>query len=56
VIHIILGYRKLDDVKFYNDDPLVLRILGLKRLSSTATLSRRLRAVDMATVANLQVC
>lgn len=54
VIHIILGYRELDDVKFYNDDPLVLRVLGLRRLPSTATLSRRLRSVDMATVMELQ--
>jgi len=54
VIHIVLGYRELDDVKFYNDDPLVLRVLGLRRLPSTATLSRRLRSVDMATIANLQ--
>lgn len=54
VIHIILGYRELDDVKFYNDDPLVLRVLGLRRLPSTATLSRRLRSVDVATIANLQ--
>lgn len=54
VIHIVLGYRELDDVKFYNDDPLVLRVLGLRRLPSTATFSRRLRSVDMATVAHLQ--
>ncbi len=54
VIHIILGYRELDDVKFCNDDPLVLRVLGLRRLPSTATLSRRLRSVDMATVMELQ--
>jgi len=54
VIHIILGYRELDDVKFYNDDPLVLRCLGLHRLPSTATLSRRLRSVDTATIGNLQ--
>lgn len=53
VVHILLGYRELDDVKFYNDDPLVLRVLGLRRLPSTATLSRRLRSVDMATIANL---
>lgn len=54
VIHIILGFRELDDVKFYNDDPLVLRCLGLRRLPSTSTLSRRLRSVDMTTIANLQ--
>ena len=54
VIHIILGYRELDDIRFYNDDPLVLRVLGLRRLPTTSTLSRRLRAVDMETIANLQ--
>jgi hypothetical protein len=54
VIHIILGYRELDDVKFYNDDPLVLRVLGLRRLPSTSTLSRRLRSVDLATITGLQ--
>jgi hypothetical protein len=54
VIHIVLGYRELDDVKFYNDDPLVMRVLGLRRLPSTATLSRRLRSVDMATITGLQ--
>jgi len=54
VIHIILGYRELDEIRFYNDDPMVLRILGLRRLPSTSTLSRRLRAVDMETIANLQ--
>lgn len=52
VIHIILGCRELDDANFYNDDPMALRVLGLRRLPSTATLSRRLRAVDMATIAN----
>ena len=54
VIHIILGYRELDEIRFYNDDPLVLRILGLRRLPSTSTLSRRLRAIDMGTITNLQ--
>jgi len=54
VIHIILGYRELDDVRFYNDDPLVLRVLGLSRLPSTSTMSRRLRAVDMDTVSNVR--
>jgi len=54
VIHIILGYRELDEIRFYSDDPLVLRILGLRRLPSTSTLSRRLRAVDMETITNLQ--
>lgn len=31
IIHITLGYRELDDVRFYRDDPMVLRVLGLRR-------------------------
>jgi hypothetical protein len=54
VIHVILGYRELDEIRFYHDDPLVLRVLGLRRLPSTATLSRRLRTVDMGTIDHLQ--
>jgi hypothetical protein len=54
IIHITLGYRELDDVRFYRDDPMVLRVLGLRRVPSTATMSRRLRALDMETIANLQ--
>jgi hypothetical protein len=54
VIHILLCYRELDDVRFYRDDHLIPRVLGLRRLPLTATLSRRLRAVDMETIANLQ--
>ncbi len=54
IIHITLGYRELDDVRFYRDDPMVLRVLGLRRLPSTATMSRRLRALDMETITNLQ--
>ena len=32
VIHVLLGYRELRDVAYYQDDPLVQRVLGLKQL------------------------
>ena len=32
VIHVLLGYRELRDSRFYRDDPLVNRRLGLNRL------------------------
>ncbi len=54
VIHILLGYRKLDDIKYYRDDPVALRAAGLRRFPDDSTLSRRLRAVDVPTVAGLQ--
>lgn len=43
IIHVLLGYRELRDCRYYRDDPLVKRVLGLKRLPDVATLSRMLK-------------
>lgn len=51
VVHLLLGYRKLRDLDFYRDDPLVREVLGLKRLPSVPTVSRMLREFDAGTVA-----
>jgi hypothetical protein len=54
VFHILLGYRKLSDVEYYMDDPIVLRVLGLRRFPNDSTLSHRLRAVDTVAVERQQ--
>jgi hypothetical protein len=54
VVHILLGYRKLSDIAYYKDDPVVLRTVGLRRLPDDSTLSRRLRAVDIESVTRQQ--
>ena len=46
IIHIIIGFHRLRDVEYYGDDPMVKRLLGLKRLPSAATISRSLREMD----------
>ena len=46
IVHLLLGYRKLRDMDFYRDDPLVQQVLGLKRLPSVPTLSRMLGEFD----------
>ncbi len=43
VLHLLLGYRELQDSRYYRDDPLVKRVLGLNRLPDVATLSRALQ-------------
>jgi len=43
IVHILIGFRRLRDVDYYGDDPMVLRVLGLRRAPSVATLSRALR-------------
>ena len=46
VLHLTLGYRRLRDIRYYSDDPLVMRTLGLSRLPDVATLSRGLASAD----------
>jgi hypothetical protein len=34
IVHLIIGFRRLRDVDYYRDDPLVLRLMGLHNLTS----------------------
>jgi len=54
IVHHLLGYRELRDGQHYRDDPLVQRLLGLKRLPDAATLSRVLKEADLKCVENLR--
>jgi hypothetical protein len=54
MLHLILGYRELRESRYYQDDPLVKRFLGLRRLPDVATLSRMLKEADARSVANLR--
>src|SRR3990170_2105371 len=54
MLHLILGYRELRDSRYYQDDPLVKRLLGLRRLPDVATISRMLKQADARSVANLR--
>lgn len=54
ILHLLLGYRELRDGRYYQDDPLVKRLLGLRRLPDVATLSRMLKEADAKSVANLR--
>jgi len=54
VVHLLLGYRRLQDMRYYADDPMVHRLLGLERLPDIATVSRTLAGLDATSVANLR--
>jgi hypothetical protein len=57
VVHLLLGYRELRDSRYYRDDPLVKRVLGLRRLPDVATVSRALGSADPPSVEKLrEVC
>lgn len=50
IIHLILGYRQIKDVKYYEYDPMVLRTLNLKRMPDPSSFSRSLNAVDQSSI------
>jgi hypothetical protein len=54
VVHLLLGFRELRDSRAYRDDPMVQRLLGLKRLPDVATLSRMLQEADEPSVNHLR--
>lgn len=54
ITHTLLGFRCLRDSQYYADDPLVLRITGLKRMPSVSTISRQLSSMDEVAVKKLE--
>jgi len=46
IVHLLLGYRRLRDLSYYQDDPLVKRLLGLNQLPDPSTVSRTLSSLD----------
>ncbi len=54
IVHLLLGYRQLKDMRYYCDDPIVRRVLGLARLPDVATVSRSLVSMDADSVEQLR--
>ena len=54
IVHVILGYRELQDSRYYRDDPIVKRLLGLNQLPNVATVSRALKQADAQSVEALR--
>jgi hypothetical protein len=55
ILHLLLGFRSLRDSRYYAEDPMVHRVLGLRRVPDVATVSRLLAAADADSVAHLQL-
>jgi len=54
IVHMLLGYRELRQLRYYEDDPLVRRVLGLTRLPDVATVCRALASADGESVQRLR--
>ena len=46
IVHLIVGFRRLREVDYYRDDPLVLRLMGLRKLPDVSTISRSLSKIE----------
>lgn len=54
IVHLLLGFRRLREVDYYRDDPLVLRLLGLRKLPDVSTISRALSKMESEGVENVR--
>ena len=54
ILHLLLGFRRLREVDYYRDDPLVLRLMGLRKLPDVSTISRALSQMEAEGVENLR--
>ena len=54
IVHLILGFRRLREIDYYRDDPLVLRLIGLKKFPDVSTISRSLSQMDTQSIGNLR--
>ena len=54
IVHLLLGFRELRDARYYHDDEMVKRLLGLKHLPEVSTVSRALASADERSVENLR--
>ncbi len=46
VVQLIMGFKRLQDTRYYQGDPMVLRLVGLREAPSASTISRALADVD----------
>ena len=55
VVHLLLGFRRLREADYYRDDPLVLRIMGLRKIPDVSTISRTLSSMDSQGFDNVRI-
>ena len=54
IVHLLLGFRRLREVDYYRDDPIVLRLMGLRKLPDVSTICRTLSQMETEGVENVR--
>ena len=55
IVHLLLGFRRLREADYYRDDPLVLRLMGLRKIPDVSTISRSLSKLERQGVENYRI-
>jgi hypothetical protein len=55
IVHLLLGFRRLREIDYYRDDPIVLRLMGLRKLPDVSTISRALAQTDTHSVKKVRI-
>ena len=54
VVHLVMGFRELRETRYYRDDEMVRRTLGLRHLPEVSSVSRMLARTDRRSVDNVR--
>jgi DDE family transposase len=54
ILHVTLGFRRLREVAYYKEDPMVLRAATLKRIPNVSTITRSIRQFDQKAFTSAQ--
>ena len=54
IVHLLIGFRRLREIDYYRDDPIVLRLMGLRKLPDVSTVSRALSKLESEGVENVR--
>jgi len=54
IVHLILGFRRIREIDYYREDPMILRLMGLRKLPDASTISRSLALLDDRSVENVR--
>ena len=54
ILHLILGFRFLRESKSYKEDPIVLRVLGLRNYPDVSTITRNISIVDDTSIIKIK--
>jgi hypothetical protein len=55
IVHLLIGFRRLREIDYYRDDPIVLRLMGLRKLPDVSTISRALSQMETDAVENVRL-